>query len=102
VGSGDGEFLRGILEALEARKKLGGVRVFAIERSRPAREKLWRALSRFPKCEILDSVDQIEVVGGLDGCLFTNELFDALPFHRLRFMCMEPGRLSSSKVLLNS
>jgi SAM-dependent MidA family methyltransferase len=85
LGAGDGEFLRGILEALESQKKLGGMRVYAIERSRPSREKLWRALSRFPKCEILESIDQIDVVGGLDGCIFTNELFDALPFHRLRF-----------------
>ncbi len=85
VGSGDGEFLRGILESLEARKQLGGVRVFAVERSRPSREKLWRSLSRFPKCEIVESIDEIEMVGGLDGCLLTNELFDALPFHRLRF-----------------
>lgn len=85
MGSGDGEFLRGILENLEKQKKLSGIRVFAVERSRPAREKLWRALSRFPKCEVLESIEEIEVVGGLDGCIFTNELFDALPFHRLRF-----------------
>jgi SAM-dependent MidA family methyltransferase len=84
TGAGDGEFLHGVLTSLEARKQLKGLRVFAVERGRPAREKLWKMFSRFPKCQVVGSLEEIEVVGGVEGCFFSNELFDALPFHRLR------------------
>lgn len=84
VGAGDGEFLAGVLRSLEEAKALRGIRVWAVERGRPAREKLWRKLSRFPKTAVVPSMEEIENVGGLEGCIVSNELFDALPFHRLR------------------
>lgn len=84
-GAGDGEFLAGLLQALADRNQLKGVRAWAVEASRPARERLKRKLSRFPKCEIISSLDDVELVGGFEGCFFSNEFFDAIPFQRLRF-----------------
>ncbi|MBV9080921.1 MAG: SAM-dependent methyltransferase, partial [Elusimicrobia bacterium] len=82
LGAGGGEFLEGVLAALgpDGRK---GLRVWAVERARPAREAIWRRLSRFPKCEAVSSLDDIDWMGGLEGLVFSNEFFDALPFHRL-------------------
>ncbi len=82
-GSGGGEFLEGVLKALTPDERKG-LRVWAVERSRPAREHLWKRLSRFPKCEVVASFDDIDWMGGLEGCVFSNEFFDALPFQRLR------------------
>ncbi len=83
LGSGGGEFLEALLDALPAEDRKG-LRVWAVERSRSARENIWRRLSRFPRCEAVPSLDDIDWMGGLEGCVFSNEFFDALPFHRLR------------------
>lgn len=83
LGAGGGEFLEALLEALPPADRKG-LRVWAVERSRAAREKIWRRLSRFARCEAVPSIDDIEWMGGLEGCVFSNEFFDALPFHRLR------------------
>lgn len=85
IGSGGGEFLDGVLNALAGAGRLKGFRVWAVERSRPARDALWRILSRFPRCSVVSSMDEIEWMGGLEGCIFSNEFFDAVPFYRLRF-----------------
>jgi SAM-dependent MidA family methyltransferase len=84
-GAGDGEFMSGVLTALGKRNQLKGIRTWVVETSRTARERLNRKLSRFPKCEVVASIDELEPVGGLEGCFFSNEFFDALPFHRLRW-----------------
>ncbi len=83
-GAGDGEFLLGIIHELEKRNELKRMRFWAVEAGRPAREKLVRKLSRFPKCRVVSSLDEIEAPGGLEGCFFSNEFFDALPFRRFR------------------
>ncbi len=85
MGAGDGDFLEGVLKALEGKKVGQGLRVWAVERSRPARDRIWRRLSRFPRCEVVASTQEIEWMGGLEGCIVSNEFFDALPFHRLKF-----------------
>ena len=82
-GSGGGEFLENVLKALTPDERKG-LRVWSIERSRPARDQIWKRLSRFPKCEVVASFDDIDWMGGLEGCVFSNEFFDALPFQRLR------------------
>ena len=75
-----------MIQALEEKKeKLKGMKIWAVEASRVAREKLIRRLSRFPKCQVVSSLDDIEAPGGLEGCFFSNEFFDALPFRRLRY-----------------
>ena len=88
VGSGNGEFLEGVLNAInekqESKKKSNGLRVWAVERSQPARDLLYKRLSRFPRCQVVASMDDIDWMGTLEGCIFSNELMDALPFHRVR------------------
>ena len=83
IGAGGGEFLESLLAALSPDDRKG-LRVWAVERSRSARENIWRRLSRFARCEAVASLDEIDWMGGLEGCVFSNEFFDALPFHRLR------------------
>src|SRR5262245_40302319 len=56
VGAGDGEFLEGVLKNVES----NSLRVWAVERSASARDKLHKRLSRFPKCEVVSSFDDIE------------------------------------------
>ncbi len=90
VGSGGGEFLEKVLTVLEEKartekKSIWGVRTYAVERSRTARDLLHKRLSRFSRCEVVASVNDIEWNGTLEGCIFSNEFFDALPFHRLRW-----------------
>jgi SAM-dependent MidA family methyltransferase len=82
LGCGDGEFLEGVLNELNAQKLGRGFRVWAVERSRPARDRLVKRLSRFDRCQVIESLDQVEWMGTLEGCIFSNELFDALPFDR--------------------
>lgn len=83
-GSGEGEFLERLLSAAKDRKELKGIRVISIEKSAKAREKLRFRLSRFPKCHVVESLEEVDFIGGFEGCIFSNELFDAFPFHRLR------------------
>ncbi len=85
IGSGDGEFLEGVLHQLNIDKQARGFRVWAVERSRPARDKLVKRLSRFDRCQVIENLDQVEWMGTLEGCIFSNEFFDALPFDRYRF-----------------
>jgi len=85
VGGGDGELLEGILEELYRRESPKGLRVMAVERSRSARDRIWRRLSRFPKCQVVPSLEEADWSGASEGCVISNEFFDALPFHRLRF-----------------
>ncbi len=82
VGCGDGEFLEGVLRELASQNAARGVRVWAVERSRSARDRLIKRLSRFDRCQVLEKLDQIEWMGTLEGCIFSNEFFDALPFDR--------------------
>ena len=81
IGAGGGEFLEAVLQHV----KPNSMKVWAVERSRPARDALRKRLSRFPRCEVVASFDEIEWMGSLEGCIFSNELFDALPFHRLKW-----------------
>ena len=85
MGSGGGEFLEGVYKTLLEQGELKGLRVWAVEKSRTARENLFRVLSRFPKCRVVGSLEDIDPGIGLEGCVVSNEFFDALPFHRLRF-----------------
>lgn len=90
MGSGNGEFLEGVLTAIaeiarERKQGTWGFRTWAVERSRPARDLLYKRLSRFPRTEVVSSIDDIEWMGTLEGCIFSNEFFDALPFERWRW-----------------
>src|SRR5581483_4019813 len=82
MGCGDGEFLEGVLTELGDQKMSRGFRVWAVERSRSARDRLIKRLSRFDRCEVIESLDHVEWMGTLEGCIFSNEFFDATPFDR--------------------
>jgi len=85
VGSGYGEFMEGVMKALEEAGEIKSFRFIAVEKSRSARDLLWRKLSRFRKFKVVGDLEEAEIIGGVDGCIVSNEFFDALPFHRLRF-----------------
>src|SRR5258708_6253861 len=67
MGAGHGEFLEGVLTVLKNHDALKGLRVWAVECARPARERLMRRLSRFAKCHVVSTLDEIEWMGGADG-----------------------------------
>lgn len=83
-GSGSGEFLESVLKDFERRKIHRGFHFWAVEKSPRSRELLVRRLSRFRRCAVVPDLEDIPYMGGLEGCFFSNELFDALPFHRVR------------------
>ncbi len=70
VGYGDGSHLRGLAEALGP----------ALERKLLGCDRVQRPLP--PPMETLSSLEEVEV-GQLEGVVFSYELFDALPIHRL-------------------
>lgn len=82
MGAGDGEFIERVLKDFHKRGEYKSLRVYVVEKSKPAREKLWTKLSRFSKCQVIPTLDDIDIVGGVEGCIFSNELFDSFPFRR--------------------
>lgn len=86
MGSGGGEFLESVMEYIKRKDSIKGWKVWAVETSRASRDQIWRRISRFPKSEVVASLDDIDWVGSLEGIIFSNEFFDALPFHRLKFI----------------
>jgi SAM-dependent MidA family methyltransferase len=77
VGAGDGTLARRVLHAVRSVPEIAGsLRYVAVERSAGAREDLDHL-----DVEVQSS---LEDVGPITGCLIANELFDNLPFHRIR------------------
>jgi SAM-dependent MidA family methyltransferase len=83
AGAGSGEFARGILTSLQAQQP----RVFAATRylidevSADARERSREDLSRFRQQVEFHPLEQIE--GQITGIIFSNELLDSFPVHRV-------------------
>jgi SAM-dependent MidA family methyltransferase len=84
LGGGDGALAEQVLRAMDAKGRSGAVSYSLVERSPAAREAARRRLSRYPKVRLYDSIDSFEHVSGVEGCVFSNEFFDALPFHRVQ------------------
>ncbi len=84
MGAGDGALAEQVLEALEAKGKGKNVSYYLVEKSTGTREAARRRLSRFPKVHFLESLDDFEHAAGVEGCVYSNEFFDALPVHRVR------------------
>jgi SAM-dependent MidA family methyltransferase len=77
VGAGDGTLARQILEGVAAVPELAAaVQYLAVERSPGAREALAAA-----RIDVRGSLDELDPFA---GCVVANEVFDNLPFHRLR------------------
>jgi SAM-dependent MidA family methyltransferase len=54
-----------------------------IEASPAARAAARKRLSRYPHIHLHASLDDLEHIAGVEGCVYSNEFFDALPVHRV-------------------
>lgn len=96
VGAGDGAAAQTILRAVRQRPWPAGFRYLCVEKSPGMRRRIADALADFPDVRILDN---LEAVGKVSGCIWSNELFDSLPFHRVM---VENGELRELYVTLDS
>lgn len=83
LGGADGALAEQVLTALEAKDRLKGLSYCLVEKGPAAREHARRRLSRFPRVKLFDDISSFEHTAGVCGCVFSNEYFDALPFHRV-------------------
>ncbi|HOW28752.1 MAG TPA: SAM-dependent methyltransferase [Elusimicrobiota bacterium] len=83
LGSGAGLMAEQILSEFQARGRGAGLSYVCVEISPPAREQARRKLSRFSHVQVAASLDSLEHVSGVDGCVLSNEYFDALPVKRI-------------------
>lgn len=84
LGAGDGALAERILADLERRGRGRRVTLHLVELSRSARESARRRLSRFRGVQFHAALSDLEHTAGVEGCVYSNEFFDALPFHRVR------------------
>ena len=90
LGASDGGLAEQILKALEGKGRAKGVSVHLVEKSGPAREAARRRLARYPRVHLWEDLTDMEHTAGVDGVVYSNEFFDALPVNRVR---MEGGAL---------
>jgi SAM-dependent MidA family methyltransferase len=111
LGGGDGALAEQVLDAFEAKGKGKKVTLYLVEKGLAAREAARRRLTRFPKVHILESLEEFEHTAGIDGCVYSNEFFDALPVHRVRleggvlkelFVTEKDGRLAEAPGVLST
>ncbi len=84
LGAGDGVLAERVLTALDQRGRARRVTTHLVEGSPVAREAARRRLSRFGGVQFHAALADLEHTAGVEGCVYSNEFFDALPFHRLR------------------
>jgi SAM-dependent MidA family methyltransferase len=84
-GAGRGDFARGLLQSLKDNHPalFAAVRYRVDEASADARERTRELLAEFHTCVEFVRLDEVER-GSLEGVIFSNELLDALPAHRVR------------------
>ncbi|MDQ3584966.1 MAG: SAM-dependent methyltransferase [Acidobacteriota bacterium] len=98
-GAGDGSFARSVLETLRRDHPETFPRIHYLidELSDDARQRIKHTLGEFvEQTAFVQLSDQEEPIG--EGLIFTNELLDALPVHRVT---MRDGKLSEFYVGLN-
>jgi SAM-dependent MidA family methyltransferase len=83
IGAGDGALAEQIFRGMEEKGRAAGLSYYLVEKSPSAREVARRRLSRFPRVKFIDDLRSLEHTAGVEGCVFSNEFFDALPFHRV-------------------
>lgn len=84
LGAGDGALAERVLTALEKDGRARRVTTHLVEASPVARAAARRRLSRFGGVQYHAALEDVEHTAGVEGCVYSNEFFDALPFHRLR------------------
>jgi len=82
-GAGNGQLASDILCALEKKGVLKNFRYLFFELNRHCLSNAKRRLSRFEGVIGVSSLKEYEDNFYGDGCIFSNEFVDALPFHRL-------------------
>jgi len=90
LGGSDGSLAESVLRALEEKGRDRRVSLHLVEASPVARQAARRRLSRYGHVHFHASLQEMEHTAGVDGCVYSNEFFDALPFHRVRW---KEGRL---------
>jgi SAM-dependent MidA family methyltransferase len=83
LGAGDGALAESVLRALEEKGRARWVSVHVVEQSPTALRAARRRLSRYGHIHFHSSLPEMEHTAGVDGCVYSNEFFDALPFHRV-------------------
>ncbi|MGH9943612.1 MAG: class I SAM-dependent methyltransferase [Pyrinomonadaceae bacterium] len=99
AGAGDGQFARGVCETLrrDFPHVLASLRYLIDEPSEDSRRRIERNLSAFTGLYEFIRIDQPGGPLG-EGIVFSNELLDALPVHRIRW---RGGKLWELRVGLN-
>ena len=83
VGGSDGALAESVLRALEEKGRERWVSLHLVEASPVARQAARRRLSRYGHVHLHGSLAEMEHTAGIEGCVYSNEYFDALPFHRV-------------------
>ena len=84
LGGNDGALAEGIFRELESRGRHRSASLHLIEASPAARVAARKRLSRYPHVHLHASLEDLEHIAGVEGCVYSNEFFDALPVHRVR------------------
>lgn len=90
LGGSDGALAESVLRALEEKGRKRWVSLHFVETSPVALQAARRRLSRYGHVHFYGSLAEMEHTAGIEGCVYSNEFFDALPFHRVRW---KDGRL---------
>ncbi|MBK8576503.1 MAG: SAM-dependent methyltransferase [Elusimicrobia bacterium] len=90
LGGSDGALAESVLRALEEKGRERWVSLHVVEASPVALLAARRRLSRYGHVHFYASVEEMEHTAGIEGCVYSNEFFDALPFHRVLW---KEGRL---------
>ncbi|RFU65692.1 class I SAM-dependent methyltransferase [Peribacillus glennii] len=102
IGGGTGRLAHSILSYIRQNEPAmyGKLQYFIIDVSPYQRKKQKEALSDFQQVFILESIENLPVI---EGIMFSNELFDAMPVHVIEkkqgllyeaFICMKEGKLA--------
>lgn len=90
LGGSDGALAESVLRALEEKGRERWVSLHLVEASPVALQAARRRLSRYGHVHFYGSLAEMEHTAGIEGCVYSNEFFDALPFHRVLW---KDGRL---------
>lgn len=90
LGGSDGALAESVLRALEEKGRERWVSLHLVEVSPLALKAARQRLSRYGHVHYYESLAEMEHTAGVEGCIYSNEFFDALPFHRILW---KDGRL---------
>jgi SAM-dependent MidA family methyltransferase len=83
LGAGEGLLAADVLDALAKKGMTRGLSLTVVEKDPIRLSAALRRLSRFSKVSGVTDPAQLDEDHVFDGCVFSNEFVDAIPFHRL-------------------